>query len=148
MTDRELSDVLALLEKATPGNWYYVQGHGWCCKSDTVPYAVPVIRDASTYDGPPSDDERAIRFAVNFLRKHGPALLAALSTPSSEGDGRDGERYRWLRDQNANIDNPDAWTITRCDFTDAEGPNRYWVGCDIDTAIDAAIAAAAGGGDD
>lgn len=50
----------------------------------------------------------------------------------------DAERYRWLRVQNANTDNLDAWTITHCDFTDEEGPARYWVGADLDAAIDAA----------
>lgn len=55
-------------------------------------------------------------------------------------DAEDAARYRWLREQNTILDNPSAWTITRCDFTDDEGPSRYWVGSDLDAAIDAARA--------
>lgn len=55
-------------------------------------------------------------------------------------DAEDAARYRWLREQNTILDNPGAWTITRCDFTDEEDPSRYWVGSDLDAAIDAARA--------
>lgn len=69
----------------------------------------------------------------NWFRTHAPAL--ADMAKRLEAAERDARRYRWLREQNANLDNPDAWTITRCDFTDEEGPARYWVGSDLDAAI-------------
>jgi hypothetical protein len=47
-------------------------------------------------------------------------------------------RYRFLREQNANTESSGAWCITCCDFTDEEGPSRYWVGTDLDTALDTA----------
>lgn len=105
MTDRELagcalSEVLALLEKATPGPWVSVArgdyGSGaegsidGAGEADVEPAVAPPY-DAPTIRGEVMlADAEAIAAAINFLRKHGPALLAALSTPSSEGDGRVG----------------------------------------------------------
>lgn len=71
----QLSAVLALAEKATPGEWFYVHGHGWCIKPEHQP---PVIRDASEYDGPQSYDEAFIRACANLIRQHGKNLLAAV----------------------------------------------------------------------
>lgn len=50
---------------------------------------------------------------------------------------KDAGRYRWLRKQNETLEN-NSWTITTIDFTDSEGPRRWWVGSDLDAAIDAA----------
>lgn len=52
-------------------------------------------------------------------------------------DARDAARYRWLRDQNATLD-PRSWVVISRDCTDEEGPENYWVGSDLDAAIDAA----------
>lgn len=111
MTDRELAgcalaEVLALLEKATPGEittYDANDGDGWpprplwCVKNadyDSDSDDANPLHACIDYGG--KEDADAIAAAVNFLRKHGPALLVALSTPSSEGDGRDGERLLYL----------------------------------------------------
>ena len=78
----------------------------------------------------------AIEACVNFIRTHSDEIAGAL---------RDAERYRWLRAQNAITETPDSWTITRCDFTDEDEPIRYWVGDDLDTAIDSAMQQGGGG---
>lgn len=72
------------------------------------------------------------------------AIAAALHAPALLRDAGDAARYRWLREQNTITENPGAWTITRCDFTDQEGPARYWVGTDLDAAVDAAMHAPGG----
>jgi hypothetical protein len=56
---------------------------------------------------------------------------------------KDAARYRWLREQNETLE-IDSWTVTTHDFTDEDGPERYWVGADLDAAIDAAMSAAQG----
>lgn len=73
---------------------------------------------------------------------------AQISSSLVVGEALDAARYRWLKAQNAITETPDAWTITRCDFTDEEEPIRYWVGDDLDAAIDAAMGAVGAGGGD
>lgn len=136
MTDRELagcalSEVLALLEKATPGEWSHAAEYGWNIATDNYD---PMSRvGASVGMALWPKDAYAICASVNFLRQHGPALLAALSTPSSEGYGRDGERWRYVR---AHMD------CLHIPGLDISGPSEER----IDAAIDAAIAAAEGDG--
>jgi hypothetical protein len=57
---------------------------------------------------------------------------------------KDAERYRWLCEQNAKLEDS-AWLVTCRDFEDEDAAARYWVGSDLDAAIDAAIAASKGG---
>lgn len=141
MTDRELagcalSEVMALLEKATPGEWR------WSMNGNIVPQEytqdceiAAVYTEHDELNTEPANSA-AICASVNFLRQHGPALLAALSTPSREGDGRDGERYR-------------RWRLLAASGTMSEAVCEMMIAArtedDIDAAIDAAIAAAAGG---
>lgn len=66
-------------------------------------------------------------------------IVPVFTSPAHTSEARDAARYRWLRDQNSITESPDAWTITRCDFADIEDPARYWVGTDLDAAIDAAM---------
>jgi hypothetical protein len=132
-----LAQVQELLDTAAPGVWRVDQDR-------RVYNAEAYVCDANIrhteYDNEATAN--AIAAAVNFLRTHGPTLLAMMEdhSPDAGKMGEDAARYRWLREQNTILDNPSAWTITRCDFTDEEGPSRYWVGSDLDAAIDAARA--------
>lgn len=100
MTDRELagcalSEVLALLEKATPGEWT-ADGVEAIAPDDCDLHSLAEFQHGS---GCRLEDEAEANSAaacasVNFLRQHGPALLAAISTTSSEVDG---ERLDLLR---------------------------------------------------
>lgn len=137
---QDLGGVVRLLEKATPGPWEC--GAGKAYEPQTTVYCDDALGSAvatcahSMTALIPTEQERAnaaaIAAAVNFLRIHSAEIAGAL---------RDAERYRWLKAQNAITETPDAWTITRCDFTDEEEPIRYWVGDDLDAAIDAAMGA-------
>ena len=86
MTTPDLQALIELSEKATAGRWYYVHGHGWCCRTDDCPYALPVIRDAATYDGPASDDEIFVRALVNWFRANH-STLTAPTPPAELGEG-------------------------------------------------------------
>lgn len=97
----------------------------------------PVLR-GHVADCVEDDDAAFIAACHEFFRTHSAEIAGAL---------RDAERYRWLRAQNAITETPDSWTITRCDFTDEDDPIRYWVGDNLDTAIDAAMQQGGGGGD-
>lgn len=85
-TERELAEVLALLEKATPGEWaayergdYGLGPEGSIegADGDDVECKVRPPYDESTIRGEVMwRDAAAICAAVNFIRKHGPALLS------------------------------------------------------------------------
>lgn len=49
----------------------------------------------------------------------------------------DAERYQWLKEQNADLDN-DAFVVLAHDCTAEEQWQKYWVGSDLDVAIDQA----------
>lgn len=69
-----LREVLALLEKATPGRWYaWDRGVGYHLALD--PDGNELLPDGMRTDLT-EPDANAIAAAVNFLRKHGPALLS------------------------------------------------------------------------
>lgn len=154
MTDRELagcalSEVMALLEKATPGEWSHAAEYGWNIATDNYD---PMSRvGASVGMALWPKDAYAICAAVNFLRQHGPALLAALSTPSSEGDGRDAERLLYLV-KDGGVEGfrhvkADIYDYA-CDAAEESGrdePNDADMLSGMRRLIDAAIAAAAGG---
>ena len=89
--DRELAEVLALLEKATPGEWR------WSMNGNIVPeqYAddceiAAVYSEHMDDIGIPANAQ-AIIAAVAFLRKHGPALLSR--TPAGD-EAKDAEIAR------------------------------------------------------
>lgn len=104
----DLAEVLGLSEEATQGNWYYVHGHGWCCKGGpkNAPYALPLIRDAKTYDGPPSYDESFLRSAVNFIRKHAAEI---------ERNAMDAEKWRAARDNTSDGLRIIQWNHKACE---------------------------------
>ena len=143
---QDLGGVVRLLEDMTPGDLIVYdanEGDGWpprplwCFKNEGYDSGDdPALQGSIHYGG--KEDADAIAAAVNFLRTHSAEIAGAL---------RDAERYRWLRAQNAITETPDSWTITRCDFTDEDEPIRYWVGDDLDTAIDSAMQQGGGGGE-
>lgn len=156
MTDRELagcalSEVLALLEKATQGEWR------WSMNGNIVPQEytqdceiAAVYTEHDELNTEPANSA-AICAAVNFLRQHGPTLLAALSTPSSEGDGRDAERLLYLVKEGGvegfRHVKADIYDYA-CDAAEESGrdePNDADILSGMRRLIDAAIAAAAGG---
>ena len=130
---QDLGGVVRLLELATQEEWPEPEASRFVPDKFTVGDGAPYM-----LVGRDENDLRAAVAAVNFLRTHSAEIAGAL---------RDAERYRWLRAQNAITETPDAWTITRCDFTDEDEPIRYWVGDDLDTAIDSAMQQGGGGGE-
>lgn len=61
--------------------------------------------------------------------------MSAENRPAQD-DVRDAQRYRWLREQNANSDS--GWAVVEGE--DFECWDSCWVGEELDEAIDAAIA--------
>ena len=141
---QDLGGVVRLLEKATPGKWNHYESKydGDVYMVQAAPPKMHVLcrynGDGDGYTQQEVDNAAAIAACVNFLRAHSAEIAGAL---------RDAERYRWLRAQNSITETPDSWTITRCDFTDEDDPIRYWVGDDLDTAIDSAMQQGGGGGE-
>ena len=83
------------------------------------------------------EDKHHCEWAIQQERKRLHAMLSATPTPP-DSDKVDAERYRWLKKQNETLE-INAWTITRQDFTGAEGAETYWVGADLDAVIDNAM---------
>lgn len=52
----------------------------------------------------------------------------------------DANRYRWLREQNANLDH-DSFVVLAHDCTAEDEWQKYWAGSDLDKAIDEAMLA-------
>ena len=75
-----LEACLALLEKATPGPWVCATSFRGVYSQHPSPGPVQVFRAPENYEWPKQWDANAdaIAAAVNLLRDHGPALLAAL----------------------------------------------------------------------
>lgn len=75
-----LEACLALLEKATPGEWFAQQATKYThLRAVGDKHGNPYVMEGG-YRHPvrTADDAKAIAAAVNLLRTHGPALLAAL----------------------------------------------------------------------
>lgn len=89
---KDLAEVLALLERATAG-----KATGCMRKDGSTYISIGDPRRGPHAQGDvylPHEDVDALCTALNFLRKHGPALLSR--TPAVE-DARDGERPRSVR---------------------------------------------------
>lgn len=89
-------------------------------------------------DGLKYVDAHFVKIAKCFPPGEWIAVYAA--PPDTEAMRRDAERYRWLRDQNADLE---AGFYVGNE-TDALPEDITWVGCDLDAVIDAAIAAQGG----
>ena len=76
----------------------------------------------------------------DFYRKIARAALAAKPVPDDVR--KDAERYRWLYQQNANLDAQSMVVLSH--DTEDDNVMQYWVGADLSAAIDAAIAAQGG----
>lgn len=128
---KELGEVVAALEKATPGPWQSKDPYLWdeiigdIDGPDDMQYHCTDVAQAFG-----RADATAIVAAVNFLRTHHAALAAMVA---------DAERYRWLRDNcvrewESDMDHDRGARSLDIDF-DAPG----W---DLDSAIDTARQAA------
>lgn len=101
MTDLRdsLAQVVELLGRATPGEWRsHDAPRGYITTITAGETSVAFATNEAASIEQQNDDANAIAAAVNFLRTHGPALLAMMEdhSPDAGKMGEDSARLDWL----------------------------------------------------
>jgi hypothetical protein len=132
-----LGEVLALVEKATPGELQASETDGYFCvhRDITTPGGAGFLTDSEAWK---MEDAEAVAAAINFLRQHGAALSDLARRV--EGDAQDAERYRWLRDEahKAKGMSPAVIYATENFDVSSDECGGFEYGADLDAAIDQA----------
>lgn len=124
----KIEELLALADKATPGEWQYskITGSKFDVFSeltgDVVCRAKPLRTPRATLSRETADNAAFIAAAANFIRSDEFKALV-----------KDAERYRWLRDEA-----PDEWDVSCWIHDDLQ---ELFSGEYIDEAIDKAMEA-------
>ena len=143
----ELEKIVALSEKATPGEWgtdYRKTARGYAqevfdADGSTIAtmawHAVPLNETTTTTDREPN--AQLIAACVNFLRTHAPAI--ADMAKRLEAAERDAARYRWLRERSYGQHKHPIVVEQRQRILDGDCIGTLYVGPLFGDLLDAAI---------